>query len=34
MFKYIQTLFYSASEYNTLDKFIQKYIDVVPELLK
>ena len=36
IFKYIQTLFYSASEYNTQDKFIQKwekYIDVVPELL-
>ena len=36
IFKYIQTLFYSASEYNTHENFIQKwekYIDVVPELL-
>ena len=36
IFKYIQTLFHSASEYNTHEKFIkkwEKYIDVVPELL-
>ena len=36
IFKYIQTLFLSSSEYNTHDKFLQKwekYIDVVPDLL-
>ena len=35
IFRYIQTMFYSASEYNTHDKCVQKwgkYIDVVPEL--